>query len=234
MDFYHRMIRFLFPLGFFFLLAGLTGCSQNANDVSSTLKSAFWGMDPTNISPEQIQKLPYASLSAKLGDNPTALLILTWIENTPNAPILKWLSTNKELIATQHGRIIKTANLRQGNVLSLHASRADPLQLGLQKNTTPREWHYYISWQPGYHWNYQATSVFYVGNKEKKQRLDGKTQQLLHVTEVVTIPVIKQNYTNDYWLDPITGNVIISEQYLYPGSQKMTLSIAKPYNAGGQ
>ncbi|MCE0493798.1 YjbF family lipoprotein [Vibrio salinus] len=222
------MIRYLYFIFSLWLLLCLSGCSQNTQDLSDTMKSAFIGPIDTNISPTKIYTIPYASMLTRLGDNPEALLILTWVEGKSSPHTLKWLSASKELIATKSGRVIKTVNLKAGNLISLRSSRPDPLSLNLTKANTPKEWHYQISWQPGYHSNYQAISKFMVKDIEEKEILT-KAKSLLHVVEQVTIPALNSTYQNDYWLNPQNGHVEISKQYLFPGSKKIMLSIAKPY-----
>ncbi|MDW6002178.1 YjbF family lipoprotein [Vibrio mangrovi] len=209
----------------------LAGCSQSTQDLSDTIQSAFLGPDDNLISPREVDKLPYASLYVKMGDNPQALMILTWAEPTqsPNESVaLKWLSANHEVLVTLSGRIVKTVNLRDGNIIQLESKNMDPLKLGLQKNSTPHIWEYKISWLPGYHSNYQAVSTFTIGNIESKDLPNGK-KSLLHITEEVKIPQLKQQYKNDYWINPHTGAVIASEQHIFPGSEKIMLSVGKPY-----
>ncbi|SJN57318.1 putative lipoprotein GfcB precursor [Vibrio ruber DSM 16370] len=216
---------------FFIPLILIGGCSQNARDLSETIQSAFWGSDNHAISPDKVEELPYASLYVRMGENPLALMILTWAEptNSPEHPAnLKWLSANREMLVTQAGRVIKTVNLKEGNLIHLESANIDPLVLGLQKDTTPHSWKYKITWSPGYHTRYQALSTFTLQEIENKHLPNG-TQALLHVIEQVEIPQIKQQYQNHYWLRPQSGEVIASEQYIFPGSERLTLSLGKRY-----
>ncbi|MEI8631079.1 YjbF family lipoprotein [Vibrio sp. PP-XX7] len=220
-----------------YFLAGLMlcGCSQNTQDLAATIQSAFWGAETTSISPEAVRQLPYASLYVKQEDNPQALMILTWAEptqstgtqSTSKSIALKWLSANREMLVTQSGRIIKTVHLRDGNLISVTAEQPDPISLGLQKGQ-PRISGTIKSVGFGYHLYYQAKSTFIIGDIVNKQLPDGN-KSLLHVSERVEIPLLRQHYQNQYWLNPRTGQVIASEQYLFPGSAKVTLSIGKPY-----
>ncbi|WP_245609104.1 YjbF family lipoprotein [Vibrio rhizosphaerae] len=199
--------------------------------MSETIQSAFWGPDNHAISPDKVEELPYASLYVRMGENPLALMILTWAEptNSPEHPAnLKWLSANREMLVTQAGRVIKTVNLKEGNLIHLESANIDPLVLGLQKDTTPHSWKYKITWSPGYHTHYQALSTFTLEDIENKHLPNG-TQALLHVIEQVEIPQIKQQYQNHYWLNPQSGEVIASEQYIFPGSERLTLSLGKRY-----
>ncbi|SHF60572.1 YjbF family lipoprotein [Vibrio gazogenes] len=216
---------------FFTSLLLLVGCSQNAQDLSDTIQSALWGPDDHSITPDKVAQIPYASVYVRMGENPLALMILTWVETTrsPEHPtIFKWLSTDREMLVTQAGRVIKTVSLKEGNLIHIESNHTDPLVLGLQKDTTPRTWQYKMTWSPGYHTDYQALSTFTVGDVESKHLPNG-TQALLHVVEQVDIPQINQQYQNNYWISPHSGEVIASEQYIFPGSEKLTLSLGKRY-----
>lgn len=209
----------------------LVGCSQNAKDLSETIQSAIWGPDNQSISLEQVEQIPYASLYVKMGENPLALMILTWVEEPQSARqmmALKWLSTNREMLVTQAGRVIKTVNLKSGNLVRIESEDIDPLSLGLHKNSTPHSWKYKITWSPGYHTSYQALSTFIVQGVKNKP-LPNETLPLLHIIEQVNIPQLKQQYKNHYWLSPQSGEVITSEQYIFPGAEKLTLTVGKRY-----
>jgi hypothetical protein len=194
------------------------------------MQSAFWGPKDHLISPEKVRQLPYASMYVQLGENPQALMILVWSEPTLSNKLvaLKWLSANHEMLVTQSGRVIKTVNLKDGNLTALTSNQPDPLSLGLQRGTTPHQWHYQISWLPGYHSNYKAISTFTVIGQVSKQ-LPAGTQKLLYVREQVDIPILRQGYQNRYWLEPQTGKAIASEQYIFPGSGNIKLMVGKPY-----
>lgn len=221
-----RFRYYLFTLSCFLLL----GCSQNTQDVSATLQSAFSGPDNTSISPDTVEQLPYASLYVQQKDYPQALMVLLWTPDTHsnNSVALKWLSAKREMLVTQAGRIIKTVNLRDGNLQTLTSEQTDPLSQGLHLKTTPHQWQYEISWSPGYHSSYTAHSTFITHSVVNKQ-LPGGSQELMYVEENVDIPLLGQRYQNQYWLDPGTGHVIASEQYIFPGSDMIKISTGKAY-----
>ncbi len=208
----------------------IAGCSQNSQDVSDTFQSAFFSSNDQTISTEQINNQPYASLVVQMDDQPQALLILLWVEPSQytDIPSLKWISANKELLVTRAGRLVKSIDLPAGNLSGVYSLAPDPLSLNLLKPSTPKTWHYTLRWQPGNHFNYPATSTFYLGGLEERLLATGK-RELLYVTEQVDIDLLDQHYRNEYWLDPQNGQVISSVQHLYPGSAKIALSQGKPF-----
>ncbi|MGF1721667.1 YjbF family lipoprotein [Vibrio kyushuensis] len=208
----------------------LFGCTQSSQDLSDSFSLALFGHEPATLTQNQVNDIPYASQIIEFGNNPQALVVLAWVESgviqEPQA--LKWLSANNEMIVTQAGRVTKTANFPNTNLISIKADKTDPLARGLHLPTTPHHWSYTISWQPGYHIEYEAQSRFEVIGEVEKQ-LPFEKRILLHVKEIVSIPVIKHKSNNHYWLDPSSGEVISSEQTVIPNSATFKLTIAKPY-----
>ncbi|WP_295899890.1 YjbF family lipoprotein [uncultured Vibrio sp.] len=206
------------------------GCTQSTQDLTDSLALAINGHDSAQITKEQVSGIPYASQIVEFGGNPEALMVLAWAEpgrhQTPIA--LKWLSANSEMLVTQAGRITKTVNFPDNNLLSIHALKPDPLARGLHLRTTPHHWSYTMSWHPGYHVGYEAESRFEVLGEVTKQ-LPFDVQTLLHVKETISIPTIDFKTSNHYWLDPQTGRVIASEQTITPNGATFKLYTGKAY-----
>lgn len=231
-------MRPLFFLFLFSLCAVLSGCSNSGSLLAKTMNLALFGPDDSETFIPKIHSSPYANIIVRENDSPNALLVLAWSSTTKYGqsiklpPALKWISSNKELIVTQGGRVIKTINLGHGNLTQLRSTSPDPLILGLQKATTPKQWNYHISWQPGNHHNYQATSTFTnLGTTKIDTPLKGQ-QQVIAVSESVSIPLLQQSYTNRYWIDPDSGHVIKSQQHLAPTLPVLTITEAKPFVGG--
>lgn len=216
----------------------LSGCTSSGSALSKTMRLAFFGTENNEMSVQKIQSSPYANIIVQENDSASALLVLAWSETTKHdksnnsPPALKWLSSNHELIITRAGRIIKTVNLGHGNITQLRANKPDPLTLGLQKPTTPKQWHYQLSWQPGNHHRYQATSSFTnLGSTTLNTPLKGE-QTVLAFSESVSIPLLDESYTNYYWLNPQSGHVVKSQQHLAPKLSMLTITEAKPFVGG--
>ncbi|AJR09507.1 YjbF family lipoprotein [Photobacterium gaetbulicola] len=248
MDF-HRLRHFLpsFPLIALPLsLSLLTGCSQNFKDVNDTMGLAFFGEEDASQSATDIHQLPYASLYARVEDGPQAFMVLALAEqdlrfgsspsanNNPdeiktNSPVkLKWLSSDKGMLVTQAGRLVKTLNLPQGNLTSVESPFADPLALGLHHPETPTVWQFTLDWQPGYHYGYQALSQFAPQGKQvilvNEQPVD-----VLYFVETVSVDKLNLSYKNEYWLSPSNGQVIKTRQKPAPSLPYIELTILKPF-----
>ncbi|MBY5947405.1 YjbF family lipoprotein [Photobacterium rosenbergii] len=244
MDFIRlRALRSSFALITLTAFVSLTsGCSQNFKDVNDTMSLAFWGEDDATLNAADINQLPYASLYARVEGGPQAFMVLalaekktylgnsthTKTDNAPAAPLLKWLSSDKGMLVTQAGRLVKTLNLPQGNVVGIQSNLTDPLVLGLHKPDTPKNWQYTLDWQPGYHFGYKALSQF---KDEGKQVIMVNEQpvDVLYFVETISVAQLNQSYKNEYWLSPVNGQVIKTRQKPAPSLPYIELTILKPF-----
>ncbi|MGF1793916.1 YjbF family lipoprotein [Photobacterium profundum] len=220
------------------LSAGITGCSQKFNDVNDTLSVALFGDDDTELASDDVQRLPYASLYAQVDDGPQAFMVLALAEPalsletslTPNISTqLKWVSSDKGMLVTEGGRLVKSMNLPQGNLIDTYSSQPDPLTLGLQRASTPMHWQRTIDWQPGYHFGYQLTSRF-ARQDNAVIMINERPVKTWHFIESVTIEALDTHYQNQFWIDGKTGKVLKSQQTLAPGLPVIDMTLLKPYS----
>jgi len=219
--------------------AALSGCSQKFNDVNDTINLALFGELDTKLAQDEIQDLPYASIYARIADGPQAFMVLALAEpkinlnkhTTPSQQSvqLKWMSSDKGMLVTENGRIVKTLNLPQGNLIETSSSQPDPITLGLHLPLTPTSWQRSIDWQPGYHYGYTLRSEF--TRQQNTIILSNDTPiEALHFTETVTASSLDIEYQNDFWLHPITGKVLKSRQKLAPNLPYVEITLLKPYS----
>lgn len=218
----------------------LSGCSQRANDANDTVKLAIFGTPDVVKTAKEIKQLPYASTYVRIGDHSQIFMVLALAEtkylpasrqlttNIANPLQLKWMSSDNGMLVTENGRIVKTLNLQDGNLLSSDSKQTDPLLLGLQKSTTPLTWQRTISWQPGYHMGYHLSSTFHNDGIQLVD-INGQQVNALQFSETVKVKELDRSYQNTFWLDPINGKVIKSQQYPAPGMPLITMTILKSF-----
>jgi len=231
--------RFTFFIVAILLSAGITGCSQKFNDVNDTLSIALFGDNDTELASDDVQRLPYASLYAQVDDGPQAFMVLalaepalslTDVSLTQNTRTqLKWVSSDKGMLVTEGGRLVKSMNLPQGNLIETYSSQPDPLTLGLQRASTPMHWQRTIDWQPGYHFGYQLTSRF-ARQDNAVIMVNERPVETWHFIESVTIDALDTHYQNQFWIDGKTGKVLKSQQTLAPGLPVIDMTLLKPYS----
>lgn len=228
-----------------FLLSGmvllLTACSQKFNNVSDTLSLAFRGEQDTALSQSDIERLPYASIYARVDDGAQAFVVLAFAERPFHSPPatrqntdypppveLKWLSADRVMLVTVQGRIIRSHNLPAGNIVATNSDLPDPLSLGLHLPSTPKIWKRTLDWQPGYHFGYTLESQFKKVGPEVIL-LNEKQTEAIHYVEDVFVESLAFSFQNDFWLHPITGKVLKSRQMLAPGLPYVELTLLKPF-----
>ncbi|MGF1765983.1 YjbF family lipoprotein [Enterovibrio makurazakiensis] len=222
------------------VITTLSGCSQKFQDVKDTMSLAVFGHEDIELNANQINDLPYASLYAKVEGSGQAFLVLGYanasFSNLPDGIDnyqLKWLSANKEMLVTEHGRITKTVNLLSGNLEASYSHQADPVALGLLKNSTPRVWKRKVDWSPGYHTGYLLESRFELQG-ENTLMINEKPVETLHFIEYVSAPDLDIQFTNHFWLQPLSGHVVASTQTPAPGLPKIDITLLKPFAVGAQ
>lgn len=201
----------------------LTGCSQNVDQVGKTFKLAFFGQDDTHVTAKQVANTPYASAYLKVGKAPQAFVVLAFAEQNQ----LKWIGADKNMVSTQQGRLVKTQGFGE-DITYVDNLQNDPLALGLLKTSTPMTWQSRVEWAQVFRGGYATTSVFQARGKETVKILD-IPRELLRFDEQVTVPALNESYTNSYWLDPASGSVVQSQQYMGPSMALVTFTVLKPY-----
>lgn len=231
--------RSILCLSLVIVSALITGCSQKFNDVNDTIKVALFGEADIRLDQDDVNSLPYASIYAKVSDGPQAFMVLALAEPkarltkhqaTPQQTIqLKWMSSDNGMLVTENGRLVKTLNLPQGNLIETTSSQPDPLVLGLHLPSTPTTWQRMIDWQPGYHFGYTLQSEF-TRQKDAVIIVNEKPIEALYFTETVTVSSLNTEYQNDFWLHPQTGKVLKSRQKIAPSLPYVEITLLKPYS----
>lgn len=207
----------------------LPGCSQHFKDISDTVRVGALGYKDVPLSREKIAALPYAAIQLKWGSSPRVLSVLTFAEGDE----LKWLTQDKKMIVTRHGRLVKSVGYPQdlryvGNI------DADPLPnlltLWRQSNIEGMRWGSERDWQPGYYSGYATLSRFSYAGEETVSILNSPVR-LLKFTEQVRYPKQAVEYVNTFWLSPTSGEVIKSVQFMGPGLPEVEITLVKPYQS---
>jgi hypothetical protein len=206
----------------------LSGCGQQSSSIIETTKLAMVGQPDTEISAQQVAKIPYASAYLKIGDAPRAFVVLGFA----NADHLKWFTADRNMLVTRTGRVIKTLGF--GNdLLFSDSALSDPLSDGktlLKQNSSPT-WQHREVWSGKYQSGYTLTSTFSNMGVDAVTVLD-TPRKLVRIDEKVQIPALKTGYTNSFWLDPDSGDVVQSYQYLGPDLPLVQFTTLKPYASG--
>ncbi len=209
----------------------LSACTQKFNDVNATLDEAFFGTDDVVLSQQEIIKLPYASSFVRINGGAKLFMVLAFAEPNPKTGVmqLKWLSSDKAMVVTEDGRIVKTLGLAQKNLTAITPINLPSLPSFASINKKQHIWSAEYDWQTDnrYLFNYEA-SITPVLRKTSQLKTTVWEKEVTEVLEVVSIPSLSASFTNQYWIDG-DGNVVKSHQYLGPDMGDIEMTILKPF-----
>lgn len=219
------MLKFLTIISVLFLSA----CTQKFNDVNATLDEAIFGVDDVSLTAQKIIELPYASSFVRINGGAKLFMVLAFAEPNPatGAMQLKWLSSDKAMIVTENGRIVKTLGLPQFNLTEINTTPSAPLPslaVIMQKQAT---WSARYDWTTSdqYLFNYHAT-ITPILRGEARLKNTVWEKEVTEIVEVVSIPSLGDTFTNQYWVDSEL-NVVKSHQYLGPNMVGIEMTILK-------
>jgi hypothetical protein len=210
----------------------LTACTQKSQDITSTLDEALFGFADINKSRQEINALPYASSHVIIDDGAQIFVVLALAEPSPSHPEqtqLKWLSADHAMLVTENGRLIKTLRLPTDNLMAVSDNKSvDPLRIAGKKPDN-YSWSATYDWQPGYRYNYKA-NLTWKFIERKTIRSAAWEKETDYYQERVTVPALNAQFTNHFWLDKDSHQVVKSIQYLGPEMPTVEMTILKPFS----
>lgn len=204
----------------------LSGCGENR--LAQTLVEAYRltvGDHPNpGISRDSVGKLPYASITAKIGKGPRGLLIL-WRQEGDD---LHWLSADGVVLVTRFGRIVKTAGLPE-TMRDTLSQDTDPVAAGLHLSNNLKSYRRTVDFEiaDGNRLLLEIESEFATVRREniKIVEIDFDTIAIMERGKGKTT---NWSFENRYWVDPADGFVWRSSQWIARGFPPIVLEIAKP------
>jgi hypothetical protein len=195
----------------------LTTALQNA-------RVAAVGFPDAPVTRAQVEASPYASVYARIGKGPRSLLVLAETDGAE----LRWLSADRAMLVTERGRIIKTAGLGK-DLTATRFPRGDrlgerPAQLnGATMNRL-------LDFQSRFQYGVQVISRFAVAGPEQITILD-RTHDTVRVIEKSHCEQLDWSFENTWWLDPATGFVWQSRQWVTLDAPVFEVAVLKPAGA---
>lgn len=210
----------------------VNACTQKSQDITSTLNEAVWGFDDADKSPQEINSLPYASSSVTIDDGAQLFIVLALAEPSSADPTqiqLKWLSSDYVMLVTENGRLIKTLRLPTDNLANISNNKAvDPLRMK-GKKPNHHTWSAIYDWQPNFRFNYAANLTWNFMARETIRSTVWE-KEVDYYQEQVTIPALDVQFTNHFWLDKDSHQVVKSIQRLGPEMPLVEMTILKPFS----
>ncbi len=182
----------------FYILLSLVSCaSLNNGNIApgyfqayEAIKTVFFGYE-NELDPEVISNIPYASMVVKIGNGPSALMILESINGNEST----WISADGVYLVLNEGKIVKTKGLPNDlySQISSFKNWKDAINLG-------NDYFSYFSFLKPELNNLEITSSFSLKGKSNIQ-LTFERKELFYVSERLSSEEIGWNVENSYWID---------------------------------
>ncbi len=192
----------------------------NAVDVA---KAQIFGYPDLPLRRATVAKLPYASMTARVGEGPQALLLLARSQGDEQ----HWISgLDRSVLALRGGRVVKTFGFPE-NLKNTRADKIDPVDRLLHKLTQPIRHTRYIDLDLGAHFGLVIDSVFESLGPRKVRIVELDFDTIL-VRERNSARSLNWRFENLYWVDPVDGFVWKSRQVIARSFPAVHFEILKP------
>jgi hypothetical protein len=192
----------------------------NAFDVA---KAQVFGHPDLPLRRSTIAKLPYASMTARVGEGPQALLLLARSQGDEQ----HWISgLDRSVLALRGGRVVKTFGFPE-NLKDTRSDSIDPVDRLLHKLTQPVRHTRYLDLDVGPHYGLVVDSVFESLGPRKVRIVELDFDTIL-VREQNVARTLNWRFENLYWVDPVDGFVWKSRQSIARGFSPVQFEILKP------
>jgi hypothetical protein len=207
------------------LALGAWGCSSS--QVARTV-GAYWDRTSSGdvFTRAQVEQLPYPCLAVSLGGQARALVVLAFVYGD----VLQWFSADRGALLTRHGRLIRSVGLAAGDLGGTFGLESDPLNPGEwpRAKAEARNWQRQIDLMPSRRMGVSVTGYWQPLGESTVATYWGE-RQLLAAREDCVIGDTRRQFSNRFWLDPTTGKVVISEQYIDAHLPTLRIEVLKGY-----
>jgi hypothetical protein len=158
----------------------------------------------------------------KFGKSPRSLLVLGRYDGAE----LHWVSADRGLVATRHGRLVRTVGFPSDLKLTRDLT-PDPVASGLHRLDSEARHVRLVDIQPGDRFQVPVHSTLHVVGQEEIEILDLRFSTV-RVTESNTAGALDWRFRNEFWADTETGLVWRSIQHFAPALPPLEIEVLKP------
>lgn len=198
----------------------LFACSPTQQAYQQNIKLYFSSNKDVILPNERISDSSADLIYVKNGERPVVTMALAFIEDGQ----YKWLSRDDAMIITDHGRISRMVGFSE-NLLYVSNINSDPIQFGAQMPQHSNQWTRKIDTDLG-DIGVALTSVV------------EKTEDILVTIQGIEFSTVKleehvsynssvhgrQSWSNTFWFESNTGQLIKSSQMLAPNIDRLDIS----------
>ncbi|KAB0486769.1 YjbF family lipoprotein [Pseudomonas reinekei] len=187
----------------------LCGCNPLMSASLNNLKSAVIGPDEVDVTPAQVAEVNYPQIKLT---TPTGSGVLALVREREDLQF--WVASGKQVLLLRNGLAVRSVGLGlEGDLDGTRLSDTSPFKQGLHQvadGYTSRRW---IDLYKD-----QEVGVI-VNSRFSRKSMDtltilNKEYSVLRVDEQIDAPAIGLRAINRYWVDPVDGFIVQSEQQL--------------------
>jgi hypothetical protein len=205
------------------ILILITSCSHVGiyEELGTYFKNIF--SEPDDLSFEEVNRVKFASIQMRIGNNPNTLIVL----EEDKQGILKWTSSNAVKIYTKKGIITRFMGI-ENELDILEVDKDHPiLKESLSKEKIINLTSFYTFRNPDL-FRLPVKTKFYYSDSEDLEIL-GKIYKVDIYKEEALDNLINWKFTNLFWVNQQTKEVIKSTQSITPKNPKVHFSITRNY-----
>lgn len=186
----------------------LQACTPAQRNVNDAIYHLVFESSDVELTDQEVQSLSKPSAYVRIDDQLQIVMVLGAFENGEE----KWVSQDRTLMTLRNGRVVKTLGWKD-NLLSVSNLEQDPLS-DPRRLVNGSRWSSMISWtEEGQARSGYAESVFHR-LEDKPLVIGGKSQNYHVIEETVNVDDLGKSWVNRFWLDPQTGTVVKSVQFM--------------------
>ncbi|MEN5312761.1 YjbF family lipoprotein [Pseudomonas koreensis] len=187
----------------------LCGCNPLMTASVRNLKSAVLGPEELDVSAAQVAEVKYPQIKLT---TPSGSGVLALVRERQDLQF--WVASGKQVLLLRDGLAVRTIGLGvEGDLDGTRLADNAPFKRGLHQvadGFTSQRW---IDLYKGQQVGLIVNSRFLRRSTQTLDILD-KEYTVLRVDEQIDVPAIGLRATNHYWVDPVDGFIVQSEQQL--------------------
>ena len=196
----------------------LQACSDTTKGLGSSLWHSVAGDDGIQLTNDDIQNMRYASQYMRINNGPQLFVVLAYDENDQQ----KWVTQDRAMIVTEHGRIVKTSGLGD-NLQQVTNLASDPLAKANQI-VDGSAWTRQMGWTEHQQVRMATARSTFTWDGTDTLKVADSTTPVRVLDEEIT--AAGKTWHNRFWIDS-EGHIRQSTQYLGPNYWPITTVLLK-------
>jgi hypothetical protein len=205
----------------------LSGCDFAPYGISldqwgTALGTATGLQDAPDLKREQVEQIPFATISYRVGKSSTSILILA--ETSAGSSL--WTSSQRLAVVTSKGRILQTAGFHW-NLTSTNIIGADPVGTTSLLGARNQKLQRLCDFSDINKFQIPIITEFEVGDPQTISIL-GSDIKTIQVIEHCRCEALNWDFDNFYAIDRTTGFVWQTSQYVHPNEAQFVITVLRP------